>query len=197
MSSNLTPASFASAAAGQSRGSRGDGSGDWYVSVSLLFLCSACFGSSRPRRFLVFISRRFHWSGIADTSRSRREGRSANGTMTFRRSAAAPSSQSSQPAPDATVPTPAAPETAQPLQTPSLPTDRSLRYTRDQLLSLSTPATTPPPSTRQTSLSAAGIQHKSTAPREAGERPPRAPFPRIPPSAGMPAAASNPSGLLR
>lgn len=56
--------------------------------------------------------------------------------MTFRRSAAAPSSQSSQPAPDATVPTPAAPETAQPLQTPSLPTDRSLRYTRDQLLSL-------------------------------------------------------------
>ncbi|OAA65175.1 gyf domain containing protein [Niveomyces insectorum RCEF 264] len=94
MSSN-TPASFASAAAGQSRSQRGDG--DW----------------------------------------SRREGRPANGTMTFRRTSTAPSSQQSQAASDATT-SATAPSASEPQSAlPDLPPfDGSLRYSREQLLGI-------------------------------------------------------------
>ncbi|CAK7236476.1 kinesin-like protein [Sporothrix bragantina] len=94
MSSN-TPASFASAAAGQSRGAR-PGEGDW----------------------------------------SRRDGRSANGTLTFRRPSAAVVNQQSQTTLDAS--TPALPSvTESPAARPNLPAfDGSLRYSRDQLLDI-------------------------------------------------------------
>ncbi|EFX02117.1 gyf domain containing protein [Grosmannia clavigera kw1407] len=97
MSSNLTPTSFASAAAGQSRGSRsGDGTGDW----------------------------------------SRREGRSTNGTLTFRRPITTPSNQAPQTASDVSSALPPLVTETLPAQSPSHPTDRSLRYSRDHLLDL-------------------------------------------------------------
>ncbi|CAK7237240.1 kinesin-like protein [Sporothrix eucalyptigena] len=93
MSSN-TPASFASAAAGQSRGAR-PGEGDWS-----------------------------------------RHGRSANGTLTFRRPSAAVVNQQSQTASDASVPAlPSLTESS--VIRPNLPPfDGSLRYSRDQLLEI-------------------------------------------------------------
>ncbi|CAK7212135.1 kinesin-like protein [Sporothrix curviconia] len=101
MSSN-TPASFASAAAGQSRGAR-PGDGDW----------------------------------------ARRDGRSANGTLTFRRPSAVVINQQSQNAPDAS--TPALPSVLEsPATRPNLPLfDGSLRYSREQLLDIykGTPST--------------------------------------------------------
>lgn len=124
MSSNLTPTSFASAAAGQSRGPRpGDGTGDWYV----LFPRTLFSPPSRPQ------------SGPADmlySHRSRREGRSTNGTLTFRRPITTPSNQASQAASDVASALPPLVTEALSAQSPSLPTDRSLRYSRDQLLSL-------------------------------------------------------------
>ncbi|CAK7275385.1 kinesin-like protein [Sporothrix epigloea] len=94
MSSN-TPTSFASAAAGQSRGAR-PGEGDW----------------------------------------GRRDGRPANGTLTFRRPSAAVVSQQSQIVPDASTHTlPSVP--GSPVARPNLPPfDGSLRYSRDQLLDI-------------------------------------------------------------
>ncbi|KAL1888885.1 kinesin-like protein [Sporothrix stenoceras] len=93
MSSN-TPASFASAAAGQSRGSRpGE---DW----------------------------------------SRRDGRSANGTLTFRRPSAAVVNQQSQAAPDASAPVLPSLTESQAAR-PSLPPyDGTMRYSRGQIVDI-------------------------------------------------------------
>ncbi|CAK7266591.1 kinesin-like protein [Sporothrix epigloea] len=94
MSSNI-PTSFASAAAGQSRGAR-PGEGDW----------------------------------------ARRDGRSANGTLTFRRPSAAIVNQQPQTASDASTPAlPSVPGT--PVARSNLPSfDGSLRYSREQLLDI-------------------------------------------------------------
>ncbi|ERT00571.1 hypothetical protein HMPREF1624_03945 [Sporothrix schenckii ATCC 58251] len=94
MSSN-TPASFASAAAGQSRGSR-PGEGDW------------------PRR----------------------DGRSANGTLTFRRPSAAVVNQESQAAPDTSAPALPSLTESQAAQQSLPPYDGSMRYSRDQIVDI-------------------------------------------------------------
>ena len=72
-------------------------------------------------------------------NRSRREGRTTNGTLTFRRSSTTPFNQStSQSSTDIPQTTPAAepPSSAMPPQTPSFDSSATPRYSRDELLEL-------------------------------------------------------------
>ncbi len=71
-------------------------------------------------------------------SRSRREGRSANGTMTFRRPSAAVTNQQHQTANDASTPASALPLVieSQSARLNLPPFDGSMRYSREQLLDI-------------------------------------------------------------
>ena len=120
MPTNL-PSSFASAAAGQNanRPGGGRGVGDWYVF------------HLRPRI-------RLHVVNSTDIIRSR-QGRSANGTLTLRRSSTTPLSQASQtpvPSENAVV-QPPAPEATAPI--PSLAESSPARYSKEHLLDLYRP----------------------------------------------------------
>ena len=73
---------------------------------------------------------------ILTSSRSRRDGRSANGTLTFRRPSAAIANQQPQTAPDAAAPALPSLAESQSAQTSRPPFDGSLRYSRDQLMDI-------------------------------------------------------------